>query len=462
MRSLLTRGIVLAAAGNLILTTALIFLVPSFEKPDEPGHLDYIRFLARERRLPRPLEVPPYHESFWQGLHPPLYYALAAAWLKVADRSGGLTDAAWRLPEFNRKSPMFGGNEINYFRQAEGDRFPYRYPFSVIRSLRLPGLACGLGTVLATAYAAGLVFGAGTAWALAATALVALSPQVCFISGSISNDGLAMLLAALTIALGVKVLAQRRAEARPEMALALGVLAGLGTLTKTTAVAPALFAFTCILAAGRKHHLRSLALFLAGALLPVFWMPIRNLALYGDLTGWRQFVLVHAAQVKSHALTSDHFLSIRPGSFPVRTFESFWGCFGWMNLKLPVWIYAALAGVCGLAVIGLGIEMGTGHSRSASSRTIPLLGVPVAVSLALLVALNLTFTQPQGRYLFPALVPIALLLAAGLKHAADVSARALDLDRRWSRRLPGLITAAVSAILLGANAAGIAAILRTY
>ena len=459
MRSFLTKGVLLAAAGNVAVTAALIVLVPSFEKPDEPGHLDYIRFLAREHRLPGPLKEAPYHESFWQGLHPPLYHALGAAWLKAADRPGKLTGARWKLPAFNRNSPMFGGNEVRYFRHPEGDRFPYRYPFNLIRSLRLPGLLFGLGTVLATAYAAGPLFGAGSAWALLAVVAVALSPQVCFIAGSISNDGLAMLLGALVTALGLRIMITRKTP-RPEEAAALGLLAALAMLTRTAAGAAAVFGLACLLAAGGKSRGRSLALFLAAALLPVLWLPVRNLLLYGDLTGWKQFVLVHAAQLKPHTLLSDYFLSIRAGSFPVRVFESFWGCFGWMNLKLPAAIYLALAGMTGLAVAGLGIDLG--KDRPQRSRPLALLGLPVVIAGGLLVLLNLSFTQPQGRYLFPALVPLALLLAAGLRHAAEISARLFDLDRKTARQLPALVTAAVAALLLVANAAGLAAVIQTY
>ena len=76
-------------AAFLALGVAYALAVPMFEKPDETRHLDYVRFLARERRLPRPLPSAPFHEeTHWQGAHGPLPHAVAAAVLLALDPAG--------------------------------------------------------------------------------------------------------------------------------------------------------------------------------------------------------------------------------------------------------------------------------------------------------------------------------------------------------------------------------------
>ncbi len=107
----------------------------------------------------------------------------------------------------------------------------------------------------------------------------------------------------------------------------------------------------------------------------------------------------------------------RYGLYWLLTFAGFWGNFGWLQRPLPVWVYALLAGICLLATTGL-IRL-----LQRPWREIPY--VPrIAVTswlLAVVLILGQTFLpmlgrpwQPQGRYLFPALLPIAGLLMVGL------------------------------------------------
>ena len=56
-----------------------------------------------------------------------------------------------------------------------------------------------------------------------------------------------------------------------------------------------------------------------------------------------------------------------------------------------------------------------------------VLGVTLLLTLGLHVAYNLTFVQHQGRYLYPALIPIAVGFVAGLGFWLR------PLVRRWAR-----------------------------
>jgi ABC-type proline/glycine betaine transport system permease subunit len=107
-------------------------------------------------------------------------------------------------------------------------------------------------------------------------------------------------------------------------------------------------------------------------------------------------------------------------------FTSFWGYFGWWSVPLsPSW-YVGLAAICLAA--GLGIVLSIGHwirrpesLSTAQQQVLLLFGIAVLLAIIIAVAQSLarfsspTFGRPQGRYLFPALVPMATLFVLGLR-----------------------------------------------
>jgi hypothetical protein len=100
-------------------------------------------------------------------------------------------------------------------------------------------------------------------------------------------------------------------------------------------------------------------------------------------------------------------------SWLTTTFRSFWVQLGWMSVPARFEAYVALAGVTVLAGAGLLILMGRalfGRSEltPVQKRGLTLLAIWAIIVAAQLAAYNLRFIQAQGRYLFPALLPIAL------------------------------------------------------
>jgi hypothetical protein len=96
------------------------------------------------------------------------------------------------------------------------------------------------------------------------------------------------------------------------------------------------------------------------------------------------------------------------GQFLTTSFHSFWAQFGWMAVVAPdrlYWLWGLLVLV---ALVGLVIDRRWLHESTWRL----ILGSLAAAFLAY-VAYNLEFKQFQGRYLFTALVPIALLLVLG-------------------------------------------------
>ncbi len=113
----------------------------------------------------------------------------------------------------------------------------------------------------------------------------------------------------------------------------------------------------------------------------------------------------------------------RYGLYTALLFPGFWGNFGWLQLPLALPWYILLAIVCGVALAGLirfwrSIRRGNWSPAldEAQQRALTVMALSVALALAqtLLPMLGRDW-QPQGRYLFPALFPIAtgLLLGTG-------------------------------------------------
>ena len=157
-----------------------------------------------------------------------------------------------------------------------------------------------------------------------------------------------------------------------------------------------------------SERLRHLSLFLGLVVLAVAPWSLRNVTLYGDPFASRAMLTVVWFLVDQKPLLSPYFLH----AFPIRVAKSFVGTFGWMNLPLPSWIYAVFL-LLGLAA-GLGLVR-RWASRRLDGRLAGLLILLSALTLAVVVHINRILSQPQGRYLFPALGAIALLVALGLE-----------------------------------------------
>jgi len=144
------------------------------------------------------------------------------------------------------------------------------------------------------------------------------------------------------------------------------------------------------------------------ALLLVLPWSLRNVWLYGDpfASGAMRTAVGHI--ITERSLFSGYFAL----HFPIVLFKSFVGLFGWMNLFPPVGFYASYLLLGGAASAGL--VRATFVDRSRHPVGLVLIVATLSV-VAVVVHINLSFTQPQGRYLFPALPAMAILGAVGLQ-----------------------------------------------
>jgi len=425
--------------ARLLLGVAYSVANPLGEAPDEADHYAYAAYIGREGRLPEGPELT-------QSKHPPLYHILAAA---VAAELGADMDFG-----FLRSNPDVGlGPDAlapNFFVHTSLEDWPWRGGALAMHLGRLVTVAAG-AILTAAAYALGRAVWPG--WRggpLAAAAFVAFLPEALFIGGAMSNDILAAMWATIGLWLSLRA-------CRLPAALGAGLALGLAILTKasTAALVPvagaAIFAVGLQQEGGAAAHLgqdrspqvdlrrwlpsvgRAAAAMLAAFLVAAPWLW-RNGRLYGDPLGMPLVLATIDRRQGPLALADLAWLA--RGWFP-----SFWGKFGGAGqLALPapfyvVWALLVLLAVGGWLRITLSGRLrplrsppdgrtlrsaptmrraATPYGTMSVAAWIVLLGAPLMAALAIVSYSRVALGTDQGRLLFPAIAPIALLLAAGM------------------------------------------------
>jgi len=399
-------------AGYVLTASLYAWQTPLWQAPDEPAHYNYVTDLAntgkvpvlepgdypaeyleeiKANKFPLDMSIAPIRYEFHQ---PPLYYTLAALVYKVVARQTLSTQ---------------------------------------VLVLRLLSVLFGAGVVVFAYFIASTLFSDKPLLALAAATIVATVPMHVAMTAAINNDSMAEFLIAGALWLLIRPATQ---DTLLRTRLATGLFLGLGLLTKVT-VAVAVLAVPVALWLGRGENRAKQGKgvgFLGtvfGGLLVVWgvtgaivspWL-VRNALVYGqkDVFG----LLRHNAVVVGQPRTSEWLA--RYGNlgyakrFVVTTFHSFWGQFGWMGVPMSARVYDVLFIFTALAALGFflyykDVWLSQHTSRSPlRSKGLATLGFTLFATILAYVGYNVTFVQFQGRYLFPALIPIGLFLAIGLQ-----------------------------------------------
>lgn len=379
---------------------------PAWQAPDEPAHFNYIRQVAQDGCCPR-IEPGDWQSDYlaqltstrfaaehldqivtiqYEDHHPPLYYLLASL----------------------------------VFKLSNGD----------LIALRLCSVVLGAVIVCLSYFIARRILPSQPQIALGAMALVAFLPQHLSMMASVNNDALAEVLVALALLWLIRYL---NAEQAPIWQL--GLITGAALLTKITISFLALLVPLALWLKWRRQDeplqtlLRSLAVFalIAGLMGGIWWL--RNIAVYGfpDFLALAAHDAVVSDQPRTSAYIAQHGFTTYITQMSSTAFKSFWGQFGWMALPLDSvldgWIYR------GFALLTLAGLTGALHSLRSSRRPDPPLcrsrvsrpvNIIMLATLLLVVAqfayYNIEFQQWQGRYLYPALIPIALTIVCGVEY----------------------------------------------
>jgi hypothetical protein len=316
-------------------------------------------------------------------------------------------------------------------------------PWLAVRLVNVALLALSLASLLACG--AGLVPGRALAITMVAV------PQVVYVFSYANSDALAVASSTLLFVLACRLAARAAAWTTGEC-LALGVLCGLVVGAKDNfllaLVLPAVLltpGFVRGIGAGRLALVAAATLAVATpykvlypALTPDFAALTLRQMEERPAPGFKwsdpqRRQLPPAGHSAWDVLTTDRFA--------LRTAQSFWGVFGAMKVFAPASVYAA-AGALALAAAGLTLSTAVRRWRQMPPTRRVLLAVSPAL-LLLNVAASLRWSmaysfQPQGRYLFPSLVAVALMLAG-----------TADLDGPATRRCRAVVTLLALALGFG-------------
>ena len=302
-------------------------------------------------------------------------------------------------------------------RAALGNGWPSRFPSSWWRlesytAARLGGLLLGCVTVLCATFSAQLWF-QSSRLAIASGLVVALYPQLVFINGYVNGDSYTVAAVA-----GLVLALSRWATAGEGAAgiLWVGAATGLVLLGKPNGYAALVPTAVWLLDALRRRRIM-LGTFIQGGGMGVLvaapillWNGLRN---EGDLLGlgkYREWLAVAYHPRPSTGLFPDRL----PGLL-WELGRSAFGVFRNADLPLPSGFY-----LCAVILSLIGLVAAARAWRQTSRRSLAIratlwLTATLALSVALVVwnAWAVDY-QPQGRYLLPAVIPIAIAVTGAL------------------------------------------------
>ncbi len=401
--------IIVILAAFVFLGALYSLVTPIFEASDELWHYPFVKHLADGGGLP---VQDPANPQLWrqEGSQPPLYYALGALatfWIDTGD-----------LPQLLRYNPhadigvLRPDGNVNMVVHSEAERFPYRGAALAVHVIRFLSVCMGAGTVFLTYLIALAIFPDREWLAAGAAAFNAFVPMFLFISGSVNNDNLAVLLCSYALLLAVRLLDVNGDDpSHYRRPIVLGLVLGLAALSKASALGLApLVALALGIVAWRR---RSVAFFLKEsalvggvAALVAGWWYFRNWRLYGDLLGLNVFVAIVGPRHPPPTLWQ--LISEGEGFL-----MSFWGLFGGVNVPAEAHVYQALNVLAALGSVGLLIFLvREWRGDNLGAKILVLLAWPLVIFVALVRWTTITKAS-QGRLMFPAISAIAILLAVG-------------------------------------------------
>jgi 4-amino-4-deoxy-L-arabinose transferase-like glycosyltransferase len=374
---------------------------PLYESTDELRHVRYVRHIATYGNLPVQRSGVPRAQSH----HPPLYYALGAlisCWVPVE------LDVYYQPPE----NPFWayrywevGNDNKNQYVHSADERFPFRGITLAIYLVRWMTVLIGAGVVWLTYRIGREAFRDQPALALGGAALVAFNPQFLYLSGAVNNDVPAALWGAAVLLVCIQIL-----EESPKVRthVTLGVFIGLALLTKIHLVVllvPIELAYGWRVWRERDWRglLRVNLIILGVAALISGWWFGRNQVLYGDPLG----VSAHGALWNSRSPSQGWWAIQRELPY---LWSSLWGRFGYGQVAMPQVVYQGLLVLSLFAAAAFLFP----RRRAFSPATWAVLGTTVLAFVAWV--LYYTSVQPagaRGRFVFPALPAIAVLMIGG-------------------------------------------------
>ena len=384
---------------------------PVFEANDELWHFGFLQHLRATGSLP--IQVFDGKETIYaqHGSQPPLYYALAALLTSPFDIDDA--DEYRRLnPHVRAMQPTAYGNKNLIIHDDSLSLL--RGTGLAVLLLRLFGLALGAGTIALVYRISEFVAPQRPTVAFVAAALTGLNPMFIFVSASVSNDSLAMILNGALLLLMLRCV---RDGFRPRNSLVIALLFALTSLAKVTSLVflPVLLLVGCLVLY-RTRDGRGGAIYFFGIvacwLLIAGWWYLRNLQLYNEPFGMMTMANIAGPRGITFSLVNlfSEFQHFR---------MSYWGLFGALNIQLTAIFYLLLDLLTLLSFVGcvflilqlLAIS-DFAYARYELTHLALLLITVVLLCIGVIHWSALTRVA-DGRVLFPLIAVISPVLAVG-------------------------------------------------
>jgi 4-amino-4-deoxy-L-arabinose transferase-like glycosyltransferase len=404
--SIRTRIVLALIAIACVKQIVLAVAYPPFEGHDEVAHLSYLQTIAEDGRLPTfsdtlPAALGDYSRFTldWPALytanHPPLYYIVS-------------------LPAYEL---------------AADDYLAQLY------AVRLVSIPFFLLTIWLSYLLARMLFPDDTFIVLGAPAIVAFQPQLSFEGAIINNDMLAIMFGTLLLYLCLRAI---RDGLSLRLALALGIVCGLGLLTKATLLG--LLPIVAGVAVWcrwprpwesvrerdwlRKTSLRALAIVGPTIALALPWY-IYLRRTYGDFTAFEATQKLQGDWNHPAGSFTDLLFS---SSFHEERVHEMWGYFGWRLIPLGsgslalIYVVMLLAGIGMLVAVYRWLQQGRARGwpafdsvRGRQAAGVVTLSAATVLMYGAMVYFGTMFLLTQARYFFPILPAAIVLATAGLR-----------------------------------------------
>ena len=406
----LNRAILAIVLAFIALSLAYSVVNPLHEATDELRHYRFVQHIVQRGSLPVQGEV----GCSAQGHHPPLYYAAAALATGWIDTGRDVCYEPPTNPFWAHRYWDVGVDNKNQYMHGEDEAFPWSGEALAAHLARLVNILIGAGVVFVTFLIGRTIWPQRPYLALGGAAIVAFNPMFLYMAGAINNDVIAALAGAAITLAAVRLLRDEEGL-HWRWGIIFGVLYGLALLSKFNLAAIIVtieLAITWV--AWRKKQWRQWVLvnglLVIFALLLAGWWFARNQMLFGEPTGIER--LTELWGVRDPADSLELALIELP-----YVWTSLWGRFGYGQIPLPSFIYNLLGAVGVLSLFGLIIPPLQRDKEELSAYGPYLLLLLANVGLFSAVIFNYLLVSPagpMGRFFFPALPSLALLMIYGL------------------------------------------------
>jgi 4-amino-4-deoxy-L-arabinose transferase-like glycosyltransferase len=388
--------------------------IPVAEAVDEVEHVGYTLFIRDHKKLPV-ANIEGDNASMSIVIHPPLYYALAAPLVAGID-----TSDFDHVVKFN---PRFSFKDAipNVFLHFGQEKFPYKGTVLAFHILRLWSIVLGIITLYAI-YHIALYLWPNSPGAAELTAVIfAFNPSFVFMASTVHNDVAITALYTLGTWWAVALLDRER----PSLAFEGlgGILLGLTALAKISGLGLAgIYAIAIALRAWRQRSwgqfIRPLLITLLLGGIIAGWWYVRNWQLYGDPLAWHLNQIRFKQMVRTQPYSWLDLLQ-----FLRQIGSTFWGAFGYTQLKTSYLIYAMLWGLLLAAGIGLNLAQVGRITANRARRFI----LSIALAFLPLLIIAFTFVALYQSPYQPAVFPVSWQTITSLAVVGTVAAWLLAL-----------------------------------